>query len=136
MYVKSDIRYEIINLNYNDSVEQLWIQIKGRAILALGVIYRPLDKSISSFIANFEETIFRITSVSEIIICVGDVNLHLFEIDRPMCVRFNAVVECAGLKQIISQPARVTQSNASLLDVVIVSESQRITGSGVVDLSN
>lgn len=82
---------------------------------------------------SFEGTIATLLPMCNELVCVGDFNLNLLNFDS-IADNFVKTLETYDLRQIINSPTRVTNTSATLLDLVIVSNSVVVESSGVYDL--
>lgn len=133
-YIKNDIDYVPFNL-IQDNVEQLWIQIKvGKEKLALGVAYRPDWVQITNFFNALEESLAYVVPACDDLICVGDFNIDLLQVNSLKSNNFFEFIDVFGFKQIINSPTRITSTTQTLIDVIIVSNEQSIADSGAREM--
>lgn len=62
-------------------------------------------------------------SECDTLICGGDINIDLLNLNYKFTEQFLDVLESFGLKQIINTPTCVDASSATLLDAIIVADS-------------
>lgn len=133
IYVSSNLKYEIIdsiNSTPNADLEQLWIKIQlNNKSLAFGNIYRPPTGNLRLCVDQLDDVLSTIVPVVDDVICVGDVNVNLFNLNNPISDTFNAY----SFLQLINEPTRVTSTTASLLDPIFVSSSEMISKSGLIN---
>ena len=109
--------------------ELLWIEFRlKRHVFLCGVGYRPPDNdrfSMSIFYNNFQITLDRIRQLpgNYNLVILGDLNSH-YNINNPQdsTVAGNwlqSFLEGNNLVQMITEPTRITQQQATILDVVI-----------------
>ena len=69
------------------------------------------------------------------VVLLGDLNCDIMN-PRPSCHtnRLVSLAESFNLKQIISKPTRITKSSSSTIDLVLTSNSDKISFSDVVQL--
>lgn len=115
----------------------MWVKVsfKNRKY-AIGFFYRPPNGDINEFISDFEENISNIVPICDEIICVGDVNINLLDLDNINSIKFLSVLEAFDLNQIINEPTRITANKMSLIDVAICSQGLDIITSGVAHSTN
>ena len=96
---------------------------------AIGVIYKPPRYSNDMFFQEFEDTLNIIVPQFDKIICDGDFNIDLGQIDSNDTKRFYNLIESYDMTQIINEPTRFSTSNASLIDLKICSNNIEIINS-------
>ena len=130
-YVRSGIRCEMIEMV--STIEQLWIRILLKGIsISCGVIYRPPNNCPREFLSNMEDSFSQATLLSDEVLCVGDINIDMLRHETPLTLEIVQALEVYGLQQLISEPTRVTESSATLLDVILFSNNDLIVDSGVL----
>ena len=93
--------------------------------------YRPPNYD-PSFFVKIEEIISRIDSEDKELILVGDLNCNF--LSRNQDSNYNMLKSITGtyqLSQLIKAPTRVSNSSASLIDVIFTNCPNKITCSGV-----
>lgn len=134
-YARSFLNCEVVNLNLNDdSIEYLCVRMKLKSFrVMIVIIYRPPQSNILKFL-EFVENMLGILSVeSDYSVIIGDLNIDML---KP-----NLLQECFdthGYVQLINVPTRITQSSATLLDPIFISDKDICHQSGTVtsDLSD
>ena len=122
--------------------ELLWIEFRlKRHVFLCGVGYRPPDNdrfSMSIFYNNFQITLDRIRQLpgNYNLVILGDLNSH-YNINNPQdsTVAGNwlqSFLEGNNLVQMITEPTRITQQQATILDVVITSCSSFFIHTGTL----
>lgn len=136
MYIKNDLKFELIELGQY-SYEQLWIKLTiSKKRYCVGVVYRTIETSVSEFLDSFEEVFFNIVPVCDHVLCMGDINIDLLDLDDNGTKKFNSLIDDLNLQQLISEPTRLSLTKNSLLDIVICSKDTEIGSSGVEYLNN
>jgi len=124
---------------------------KTKPIL-LGVIYRP--PSDMHFVENFNNCISNSNSFnSQEVILLGDFNVNLIDRNKKLIhekgyrflkdekkystsihltKNYSQLLKTNGLKQIINNPTRITDTTESLLDHILVNTPNKISQSGVI----
>jgi branched-subunit amino acid transport protein len=64
----------------------------------------------------------------------GDLNCNMLDSSSHATKRLTSLMETYQLSEMISQPTRLTQTTASLLDVCIISNSENVVSADVVSL--
>ena len=135
VYIKQDVPYHRRYDLEREDIECIWIEIlfpKSKGII-IGNIYRPPDTSKysdSDFNDKLDEVLNAVSDEEKEIILLGDLNCNFLELG---CKRqLKQVFSMHGLKQIIQNATRITKSSASLIDIVVSSNPERIINSKVI----
>lgn len=135
IYIKNTFKSTAIELNI--FVEQVWIRVKiGKTVYAIGSVYRAPAVDINSFLERFEDTLSDILPTCDEMLCLGDFNINFLDIRVSAVTLFRSLLDAFGLIQLIEEPTRVTQHTSTLIDLIIVTPSVGIGGSGVIDASD
>jgi len=109
--------------------ECLWVEFKLNQLDFLcGVCYRPPENDATSTSLFFEHVQFTFDKINQLskrynVLLVGDFNAH-YDLSNASAsssigLRLYSLLEGNNFSQLISEPTRVTQTNASMLDLVI-----------------
>lgn len=129
-YVHKSLNFKLINSNA--LIEQLWFSLKLKSsTYVFGVIYRSPSLNYKTFIDELEISFTLCTSVSDKIICLGDVNINMLFPSNPPTKYFIEFLKCFNLTQHISEPTRTAQGSVSLIDIILSSDSALVKSSGV-----
>ena len=99
------------------------------AILHMYVFYRP--PKCSSFLNNFEVTLSNLSLEQEKYI-LGDFNICTINKSSSLFRSYRSVLNMFNLKQLISNPTRVTNNSSSILDHIICNTQEKICQSGTI----
>lgn len=133
LYIKNIFRYERVDIDNN--IEEIWIKIYiSNIILCVGTVYRPPRQNFFEFSDHFETSLSLLVPSSNEIVCMGDFNIDLLNDSSRMASAFMSLVSDYCLEQVITQPTRITQSSSTLLDIILLSNSELVSASGVFDL--
>lgn len=137
IYLRTSFRYEILNNNSHDALEQIWIKFKlcNRTYI-IGTLYRPPKKNLLEFMNVFEDALSDFTPTCSDIICGGDINIDLLDSENSKSIIFNDCIESYNLKQIINTPTRITKSSCTLLDVILISNDKDDYTCGTKEVSS
>ena len=138
MYINKDLaftpRMDLTN-NINN-IESIWVEIllpKTRPIL-IGVCYRPPKQM------EFYELLEKLCDngnsfVKYETVILGDFNTNVQNMSdvSPLLNSIKHFMQICGLKQLIEEPTRITATSESILDLIIVSDKDKIIQSGVLD---
>ena len=130
-YINSKYRPEIIDITCDQStIEQLWIKIRfATKTVAFAVFYRPPKTNISIALERLEEVLSFVLPTVDYVICLGDINVNLFNLNNPVTECFDSY----DFQQVITEPTRVTGHSATLLDPIFVSDVMIVGRAGVMD---
>lgn len=133
IYVTNNLKYEIIDSidnSPNVNLEQLWIRLKLKnKTLAFGTIYRPPAGNLQLCVDQIDNVLSTILPTVDDIICVGDVNVNLLNLNNLISDTFNAY----NFSQLINEPTRISNTTSSLLDPIFVTSPEMICKSGLIN---
>ena len=102
--------------------------------VAVGTIYKPPKIPYGVF-ATIQESLAYITTKYQHTIICGDFNINYLQPESYPTSFFQVnVTEPFGLSQIIKEPTRITATTSTLLDLILVSNSNNVKKCGVVDI--
>nr|CAH7767511.1 unnamed protein product [Callosobruchus chinensis] len=132
MYVKENIRYEIFNAEtLTFKILALSFKLNGLKFMA-AVIYKPPGfGNMDSFFSEFDETVAMMHLKCDRLILTGDFNINMLKIDNTHVTSFLNILESYSLAQTVSEPTRVGLTSASLIDLIICSESLTVDSANV-----
>ena len=137
IYIKSTINYHIRQDLDLENIEGICVEIRrpcSKPFVMLAC-YRPPNYD-PSFFVKIEEIISRIDLEDKELILVGDLNCNF--LSRNQDSNYNmlkSITETYQLSQLIKAPTRVSNSSASLIDVIFTNCPNKITCSGVLHTS-
>lgn len=118
----------------SDLIEQLWVSLKFSTVtLSVGVVYKPPNGDFKNFIDNLEESLCLFNTMSNYVICLGDININLFNTDSRAALYFNDMIDGLDFKQLINEPTRITKSSSTLIDVLLSSDVSIVSDIEVVN---
>ena len=133
IYVRDTITFQVRHdINTSEELEMLWIEIPARPNkdVLIACIYRP-PSAPASYYNHIVDTLERASSFDKFMIVLGDTNYNYeFNEDlyhNPIFMLENMFM----LKQLILSPTRVTMTSSSLLDIILSSNPDEHTESGV-----
>ena len=133
--------FERQDLNSFTSIESSWIEVSiDSQKLLIGTVYRPPSAPIS-FLNSFTKVLDHTWIRRKNIILLGDFNINLYnnnsklnEGDEISLVRqFKNILYQFGLKNLITDPTRVTESSKTLIDIIVSTIPQKSICSGTYD---
>ena len=131
VYIRNDIAFNPRKDLESDCLEAVWTEIllpKTKPIM-IGICYRPPKQN--SFSAQFEETLSKIRSDCELMV-LGDMNICMLHPASSLSRNYLSVCNLFGLRQLISEPTRVTDISSTILDHILCNNSEKICQSGVI----
>ena len=106
------------------------MQCRKLPSIIIGTVYRHPHALVNSF--DYLSEIFKdMCSRNKPLIILGDINDDLLNPNA----KLNTIVNRLGLESCIKKPTRITETSASLLDVIITSRISSIMESGVLPCS-
>ena len=133
---KEHLKLEMIKKLTHECEEILWVNIKAKIDLSLGVMYRSeytelLDES--GDVTIFEENIKKAHEKSKNILLIGDLNCNVAadNPDKPTEV-LTEICNTYGLNQLIRKPTRIhpKTKTATTIDHIWTDSSERIKATG------
>ena len=132
IYVKENVHYRRRLDLEPRSVECIWIELtlKQKHVL-FGLFYRPPNSDLTYY-SSLEDSIHLAvdTGIDDIII-TGDFNFNM--LNSQYARKINSLCQQFSLYQSISEPTHYTENSISLIDLLLVSNKDRIIFSGVGD---
>lgn len=123
---------ESLSLVANNGFQQLWLKIQTRSCKSflLNTVFRPPSTPVN-FLDNLTRVFIDSLLSGRDIFIIGDLNCNLLGNDHEakalleFCTTFN-------LTQLINLPTRVTENSQYLIDVIMTSNKELVTSSGVL----
>ncbi|XP_068721569.1 uncharacterized protein [Montipora capricornis] len=132
-YVKKSINFSVRNDLCMDSLENLCIEIRKPRSKSFIVAtwYRPPNSLVSIF-SPFEELIGKLDSLNTEFYLLGDLNCNMtasqFDSDTRKLL---TITDVYGLQQLITEPTRITETSATLIDLIFTNCPDKVLCSGV-----
>ncbi|XP_072378877.1 uncharacterized protein [Diabrotica undecimpunctata] len=135
MYIKNN--YQFSEFKFDNHIEQVWIKLKiNDLLIGIGVVYKPPDYIINTFIEFFEKSLADMFTDCDEIFCLGDFNVDLLNPHLNPAHKINDLLDSFNLVQIIDGPTHITPTSQTLIDYIIVSNKNRIKSFGVCSLDH
>ena len=137
IYIRSDLSFNIRSDLYHDDLEAIWIDLflpKSKPILC-GAIYRPPTQQ------NFYTILDLVCSRSRAFleqetILLGDFNTDVSVNSKvPLLQSFKSFINMFHFNQLICEPTRYCTTSATVIDLILVSEKDKISQVGVINTS-
>lgn len=112
---------------------QLWIQVQHNKLksILLCITYRPPDCSTTCF-EDFVDKYSQALTYGKEIFVMGDLNCNMMK-NIPNADALKDLCSRLNITQLITSPTRVTLQSSSLINVIMTSNPDLITESGVVE---
>ena len=135
MYIRRDLAFNAVDELSHD-IEATWIELllpKTKPIVC-GVVYRPPDQT--NFYELFESLCLDSALFDEReCVVLGDLNTNMLGNRRCNLVKsLSAFLDLFNWTQIIKDPTRVTTTTSSTIDLILVSDIDKISQSGVINI--
>ena len=112
--------------------EVIWLEIDmPRCKLLLCTVYRPPNAEVS-FWDNFQQSVENALNSSQYVVITGDLNIDLLTNHENRLVN---LIRLHGLKNLITEPTRISNTRQSLLDPILVSTHCDIHDSFVIPVN-
>ena len=114
-------------------ISELWMQVQHKTFKSflLCVTYKPPDCNVACF-EDFRDRYTQALVYGLPILVVGDLNCDLL-VSSSKSRTLNNLYTSVNMKQLITQPTRVTETSKSLIDVIFTSNPAIIVDSGIVE---
>lgn len=133
VYIRKGFKFEVILRESQDFIEIIWVKVfVKKETFIIATIYRPPNTDSSAFFSTFEDTLIDIYATYDNIFCLGDFNINMLNVDSTLTSNLLTLIEPLNLVQIMDEPTRITESTASLIDLILTN-SENITGKGTID---
>lgn len=120
-YIRDAHRFEILNFRKDACVEQIWIKLfMGNRTCAVGSLYRPPKSKFLDFNNLLEDCLSELFVSCDELVFGGDLNLNFLDSINSGVQRIADLVDTFELKQVINVPTRISNTCASLLDVIFI----------------
>ena len=132
LYVKNMYKCQVLSFefNFSNSFEHLWVKFKNsHRTFVIGVFYRPPHSNIMDCVNDLDNILSYIIPTSDEILCLGDININLFNINNPLSSCFDSF----NFTQVINEPTRITSTTSTLLDPIFVSNKDLVAEAGTVN---
>ena len=132
IFLKHEIKFKR-RYDLENHLENLWIEIclKNSKSVLIGCYYQPPEGSkylINDFSEVFEEQLTYSVKTDKEIIIFADFNIDYNKTDNR---DFKSLLNIFGLKQVITEPTRTTETSSTLTDLIITNCPENITNKGV-----
>ena len=110
--------------------ETIWIEVQHKPHnFIVCCFYKPPTYSSTTFLSNFETSIDKALDSSSFLILCGDLNIDLLSCSNH---QIKDILNLYSLRNVISEPTRITSTSQSLIDPIFISESCCLVESGTM----
>ncbi|XP_060530471.1 uncharacterized protein LOC132704477 [Cylas formicarius] len=119
VYVKNNLRCEVLASACLEHIEYIWVKVLlNNRTFMVGTVYRPPNTNVSQFFNTLEESLFNIYSDYDNLICFGDFNINMLNLDTDLGTRLTSVFSTFNIDQYEQEPTRIALNSMSLLDLI------------------
>lgn len=97
--------------------------LRSESSLIVGVVYRPPNSSIPTFLDKLEEIFLLLLNDNIPVVIVGDINIDSINSNN---IEYTNVLQSYNFHNIITVPTRITASSATLIDHVLTNEPTNV----------
>ena len=136
LYVKETVKFELVEANVSTNIESLWIKVKCYTEhVTIGVIYRPPSAN-ANYYSDLLDQLDHMHAHHDKVIAMGDLNFNYLDASSKTYIQ--TIESMYDMKQIITEPTRVTLTTSTLIDVILtnVPEAHIISGVSKISLSD
>ena len=132
MFLKEGIKFELVSLSSQDEVEAVFVKICSQSQFVLGCLYRPPSAQ-SQYFDVLLDCIEEIKVSNSEVILMGDLNFDCSSLNSPGSSPISFMENIFDIKQIVTSKTRVTDTSATLIDVILTSKPERHTITDVLE---
>ena len=126
-------RFKIERLDDQSSISpsglhQLWlkVQVRNCKSFIICTVYRPPTTSLNCFDEELSGTIISALSVNKDIYILGDLNCNVLNPNDAASQTLINFCTAFNLTQMVKQPTRITETSATLIDVILASNTDLV----------
>ena len=133
VFMSSQLKYCRRNDLENPRIETIWLEIQLKEIkMLLCCLYRSdFTASQTLFITEIYDSIEMALDYSPYVILTGDINIDFSNLTN---FQLRDCISLFNLRNVITEPTRVTANSSTLIDPVIVSDACIVLDSGTMDV--
>ena len=131
-YIRSNINYFLREDLVMDRLEMLSIEVRKLSTkpFVITTWYRPLNSPVDLF-SHLDILLRKLDTENIEHYLMGDINCDLLSENNANVNALLNVSDVYGLKQLITEPTRITPSSSSLIDLIFTNQPDLISFSGV-----
>jgi exonuclease III len=134
--VKKDIETREVNYFQNKSEEKNFVMAVielSECKITLVCIYRAPDRNFREFLSKLELVIQKLTMKGRQLILCGDWNLNFLQ-ENVKLIELKSLLQVYNLVNTVDLPMRIRKNTKSLIDVIIINNSNYTKPSEIMDL--
>jgi len=137
VYFKNSLDFKVVLQECNAFMEHIWVEIKvGKKSLIVGNVYRPPSSDMDDFVSGLEDILADFYTKFDCIILMGDFNVNMLNFDSKNTNLLINLTESFDLRQVISEPTRITMAGYSLIDLIFSNVDVKQSGTRDVVISD
>ena len=138
VYLKEGLNFSVIFQECRDYIEQhIWVEVRlQNKSLIVGNVYRPPNGDINMFVSYLEDILADFYTKFDSIIIMRDFNINMLNFERNISNLLTDVTDTFNLKQIISEPTRITNTSSSLIDLIFCNFDVKSSGTRDIEISD
>ena len=130
-YVSNKLVCKRLDHLHNPNIDSIWIEIRYKSnSFILCNIYRPPNTNVA-FWDSLNIDIEMALDVNKNLVMVGDLNDDLL---NPNCQHLKNCMLLNNLSNVITEPTRITNTSATLIDPIIISDSIKSLNEGTMNV--
>ena len=138
IYLRSDIKYKIIDLTLGPEADSLFIDVTLKhnhttKSIIVGVMYRVHEHSTNDFNSSWDTLLNKLKATKKEVYILGDYNIDLLKYDTNAHINdFINTTLAHSFTPKIDKPTRVTHNTATLIDNIITNTTSTSTSTGIL----
>ena len=129
LYVSEDCKSKRRMDLEDGSVEVVWVELRlSKKSFLVGNMYRP-PNGVATILDKLEDMLERAASENKRVILMGDLNINLL-VPSGLASRLLLTTSDNNLRQLITEPTRITEHSQTLIDVFFTSSADLFSASG------
>ena len=107
-------------------MEAIWFELlppKTKKILVGAIIFKPLNSDATIFTGSLGKMLDKLTTNETETILLGDFNFN-YIVANTATMKFKRLTSLFHLKQLITEPTRITENSRSLIDLFLTSRPE------------
>ena len=132
IYVKNTLAYKRMEELEFTGIESIWIEVTMKQLrILVGVFYRPPNSNYEYWSKIDDSIHLAMDSRANDIIVLGDFNFNM--LNHQSSSKISSLCQQLGLFQLIKEPTHFTENTSSLIDIMLVNNTNSLIQSGVSD---
>ena len=133
VYIKDGIKYNRRTDIEDNNIESIWIELSlSKQRILCGFIYRPPNENVS-WIDDMEVQLYKAKRTNYKLTMLGDFNMNLLKLCSHS--KWNMFIKSFDLQQLVTKPTRVTDTTATVIDHIYISDGLEVQEVSVPEVS-